>query len=84
MTFAGCIHVMNACASLMQDHLTVPRPSVVVDDLRHCLGMVGRAREFTSDRETKAMRWLDFIQGVMWAHGVSTIDELKAMNREEE
>jgi len=28
----------------------------------------------------KAMRWLGFIQGVLWATGVRTIDEMRADN----
>lgn len=28
-------------------------------------------------RREKAMRWLGFIQGVFWAEGVYTLDELK-------
>lgn len=31
-------------------------------------------------RREKAMRWLGFVQGVLWAHGCASIDELKRIN----
>ena len=32
-------------------------------------------------RTEKAMRWLGFVQGFLWARGMATIDEMKAANR---
>jgi hypothetical protein len=32
------------------------------------------------DRE-RAMRWLGFTQGVLWAHGIYAVDELREQNR---
>ena len=32
------------------------------------------------DRE-KAMRWLGFTQGVLWAHGVYAVNEMREQNR---
>lgn len=32
-------------------------------------------------RVEKAMRWLGFVQGVLWAHGLAEISELKDMNK---
>jgi hypothetical protein len=34
-------------------------------------------------REDKVMRWLGFVQGVLWSCGVFTIDQLKAHNAPE-
>lgn len=36
-------------------------------------------REYMVKRE-KAMRWLGFVQGALWAQNQATIDELKRMN----
>ena len=41
---------------------------------------IGDMLEDKDDIE-KVMRWLGFIQGVLWAKGVYTIDELKEHNR---
>ena len=29
----------------------------------------------------RAMRWLGFTQGVLWAHGIYAVDELREQNR---
>ena len=53
--------------------------------LDHCLEkMIPEMREFHWDKQSdKAMRWLGFIQGVLYAHNVFTIDEMKEHNRRE-
>jgi len=33
------------------------------------------------DRKEKAMRWLCFVQGVLWIEKLQTIDQLKEINR---
>lgn len=56
--------------------------------LAHCRWMCGRIRamltqEVILDRDVeKAMRWLGFVQGVLWAEGVLTIDQMRDHNRE--
>lgn len=36
---------------------------------------------FFHSRREKAMRWLGFIQGVLWTMGIFTLDELKEQSR---
>jgi hypothetical protein len=46
--------------------------------LAHLLFMCQEAQTFVdSNRVEKAMRWLGFLQGVLWSHGYCTLDELK-------
>jgi hypothetical protein len=33
------------------------------------------------DNEEKLNRWLGFIQGVLWSHGIYSVDELREHNR---
>lgn len=50
--------------------------------LAHAMWMVREARQLLADGRTeKSLRWLGFVQGVLWATGVSSIAELKDMNR---
>ena len=35
-------------------------------------------------RRDKAMRWLGFMQGVLWKMGLASVEDLKAMNRSED
>ena len=54
---------------------------LINDRLRHALWMVREAREFASGNPDKAHRWLGFAQGVMWATGLATIEDMKDDNR---
>ncbi len=48
----------------------------------HLHEMIGKIRKFlTESRREKAFRWLGFMQGVFYALGVYTIDELANHNR---
>ena len=48
----------------------------------HCYGMLDRMVRFVHEGRTeKAFRWLDFIQGFLWAHRIYTLAELKDHNR---
>ena len=50
--------------------------------IMHVLWMINQAREFVvANRTEKAFRWLGFVQGVLWALGLATIDEAKEANR---
>ena len=49
------------------------------DALAHCAWMIQEALAF--DNADKAMRWLCFVQGVLWMTGSAAIDELRDMNR---
>lgn len=49
---------------------------------QHLLNMIPQMRDFVTDgRREKVMRWLGFMQGVMWARGMFNIDELMDHNR---
>lgn len=43
-----------------------------------CTEAIGFVKE---ERIEKAMRWLGFIQGVLWMNGVYTIEQMKDHNR---
>ena len=47
----------------------------------HALWMCREAKTFAVKNPEKAMRWLCFVQGVLWAVGGWTIDEFKDDNR---
>lgn len=48
----------------------------------HLADMASRLRKLLEEgRVEKAMRWLGFMQGAMWALGVYTIEELKNHSR---
>jgi hypothetical protein len=55
---------------------------------KHCHWMLNRMEEMLTELESddkgrwaKLMRWLGFVQGVLWAITLYTIDELKEDNR---
>lgn len=53
---------------------------VILED--HLVLMISKIRKFLVEgRREKAMRWLGFIQRVLWAEDIYTIDELKEHNR---
>lgn len=48
----------------------------------HLLTMIPEMRLMIAEgRREKAMRWLGFMQGVLWVSGEYTLDELKDHNR---
>ena len=49
--------------------------------LEHAYWMALEVQTFAESSPEKAMRWLCFIQGVMWAFYGSTIDDFKDDNR---
>lgn len=53
--------------------------------VRHLLFVCAEIPKFLDEqRIDKAMRWLGFAQGVVWAGGMASIDSLKEMNRPDE
>lgn len=51
---------------------------------RHLLSMFQKMRQLAAEERTeKLMRWLGFVQGVLWVRGYYSIDELKAHNAPE-
>jgi len=56
--------------------------NICLTALAHLHTMFPEVLEFVAKgRREKAMRWLGFIQGVLWVCGLATIDELKNDNR---
>ncbi len=50
-------------------------------NLRHCHGMLEDLRKHVeAGKMEKAFRWLGFIQGCLWSHGIYTIDEMRYDN----
>ncbi len=51
------------------------------EGIRHLLSMCDQVEEMIeAGRVEKAMRWLGFMQGVLWAQGSFTLNELKGHN----
>ena len=40
-------------------------------------------RYLGEDRIEKAMRWLGFVQGCLWSHGIFSVDDFKSHNHGE-
>lgn len=52
--------------------------------LKHVVWMCGEVIEFVkTQRMEKANRWIGFIQGTLWCHGVLTIDQMRRDNMPE-
>ena len=52
------------------------------ETISHVLWMLCKIPEFIeAGREEKANRWLGFVQGVLWAKEIYTIEEMKEHNR---
>ena len=50
---------------------------------QHIVFMCEEGSSYVEGRREKAMRWLGFVQGALWAHGLAPIEDLKNMNRPE-
>jgi low affinity Fe/Cu permease len=52
------------------------------EQLHHVRQMIPKTIQFLYDqRREKAMRWLGFIQGALWSHGIYSIEEMKQHNK---
>lgn len=50
--------------------------------LSHCRWAIPQVRGFlVADRREKAMRWLGFLQGALWAMGLYSISSLMGQNK---
>ena len=66
----------------MDVHMLPMERTKKMAELDHLLEMIPKAIQFIYDqRIEKAMRWLGFIQGSLWTHGIFTIEEMKNHNR---
>ncbi len=61
-----------------QQHFVLP----AYNELAHLRFMCIEAQKFVDeDRIEKAMRWLGFLQGVLWARGFYSLDDIKNHSR---
>lgn len=59
-------------------------PDDDADVLAHCYGMLAKIRMFVAEGRTeKVMRWLGFVQGCLWSHGIFTLAQLMEHSRPE-
>ncbi len=50
----------------------------LIPKLAHCHQMLSTMEQLVrEDRMEKVFRWLGFLQGVLWSHGIFTLQELK-------
>jgi hypothetical protein len=77
--------VRNACAAALNRLFSargVCRPVERGSPDEHVCWMLGTIPSMMeSGRREKAMRWLGFVQGYLWAIGAAEIDEMKNDNR---
>ncbi len=66
---------------LYQQH---SEPVNSIEVLQHIKWMTTAAQSFIPDHVDKAMRWLGFIQGVLFCLGFFTIEELRGHSRSNE
>jgi hypothetical protein len=96
MDFAKVMEALGACEDLIRKdpvYVVVARCDSQMnrhnglgtrqEHLGHCLDMMRRMRTWEPEQLEKAFRWLGFIQGVLYAHGVTDIETMKKMNRSE-
>ena len=89
MTSEQILHAVGKYELLLGSREVVPERADLAywapeptEQLSHCLWMCGQIREIlrTPGKEAKAERWLCFIQGVLWASTLGTIDSFRADN----
>jgi len=83
MTFEKVLEALIECEGRLLDEMrSTPLHSAEhMAQFAHCLYMIRQVRTWPADRIGKAFRWLGFIQGVLYAHDLATIEELKETNR---
>jgi len=61
------------------------KPTDIQEEYGHLLYMCNSIPIFLEEgQREKAMRWLGFMQGVLWSRGGFTLDRLKNMNKPNE
>lgn len=72
----------GACLNALFANNNVVQPLERGTPREHVAWMLCKIPEFmASDRREKAMRWLGFVQGYLWASGLAGIDEMKVWNK---
>lgn len=73
--------VVEGYAAALRERGAVAERSFDQPNERHLLWMCGQVPEFlAAGRIDKAMRWLGFLQGAMWAMGIRSVEEMKRDN----
>jgi hypothetical protein len=91
MTIEKCREVLDRYADKLSeyhhrvalDHLAsmIPTMRTMLDEMEAIDPMVFEAYEDHAALREKFMRWLGFMQGVLYSEGVYTIDQMKDHNR---
>lgn len=68
------------CRALMPDYIKAERNG---PRWAHLIFMCEEGLTYAVERREKAMRWLGFVQGALWALDAAPIEALKNMNRPE-
>jgi hypothetical protein len=81
--FAACRSIVGTGwkATRRPEHTA---PYLQAEWSEHLAFMCEEGATYAEGRREKAMRWLGFVQGALWAKGLATIDDLKSMNRPDE
>lgn len=85
MTRTRVNEALQACAKIIREQVYVKearrseRAQLVAGEspMPHLLWMIEEAIAFPEEKTEKAMRWLGFVQGALWARGWITIDDAK-------
>lgn len=81
MTGRQILLAARACLDVCDEALCADHPS---ERLEHLLYMTMKITDWVRQgRLDKAQRWLGFVQGVLWAEGLASIDQCKRMNMRE-
>ena len=79
MTADQVVQAFARCRLLLPAETKAVRYS---EDWReHIAFMCSQGPEYVHCRPEKVMRWLGFVQGVLWAHGLAPLESFKSMNR---
>ena len=75
----------NGLQKVPEDRPLVDFQDLELEAKKHLRAMIPEMREMladsTQDRTEKCMRWLGFIQGVLWTVGDFTLEDLKNHSR---
>ncbi len=78
MTTEKIQEAFAACRKVLGEGIEAVRYGGIPE---HLAFMCEEGATYAAERREKAMRWLGFVQGALWASGRATIEELKNMNR---
>jgi hypothetical protein len=73
--------VLRAWASLKARHWPVDEvPTSEREKLAHALWMIDEALAWPAVYLERKRHWLEFVQGILWATGVASTEEIRRMN----